>query len=334
MITIPKDFRPMLSAKIKDDRDLKKMVHWPYVASPKLDGIRIFLHPELGAVTRTIKQIPNRYLQNRFRELLKKHPQLAGTDGEIVWGTPNIVQSGVFIPHSVFQDTTSAVMSHDGEPTVTFYIFDAYEHLKEYVDRQYTFLTHVVQICNSYKSTEQYFQVGNLFIATLEFTAVKNMEEVDTLADAYFKQGFEGLMLRDPKKPYRFGRSSMSMAQQHLIKIKPFEDCECEIIGFEEGLHNENELECDAFGLAKRSSKKEGKIAASTLGKFNVRALNGPFMGAEFNVGTGLGLTHELRQKIWNEQAFYMGRTITIYFQLRGSKDVPRIPIFKGFRED
>jgi DNA ligase-1 len=135
-------------------------------------------------------------------------------------------------------------------------------------------------------------------------------------------------MIRDPEGPYKCGRSSVK--QQYLLKIKPFEDGEAKIVGFEEQMENTNEAEKDAFGHTKRSSHKAGKVPKGTLGKFVVRRLSDDL---EFRVGTGKGLTNTLRQEIWDNQKKFLGKIIKYKHQAIGAKIAPRIAIFLGFRD-
>jgi len=51
--------RPMLAVAIKDLDDLD----YPLYVSPKLDGIRCLIHPELGPVSRKFKPIPNDHIR-------------------------------------------------------------------------------------------------------------------------------------------------------------------------------------------------------------------------------------------------------------------------------
>jgi len=94
-------------------------------------------------------------------------------------------------------------------------------------------------------------------------------------------------------------------------------------------MHNKNEKKTNELGLSKRSSSKENKVPAGTLGKFLVKDIT---TGVEFKVGTGDGLTLELRQEVWDNQEKYMGELIKYKFQKHGTKDKPRSPVWLGFR--
>lgn len=146
-------------------------------------------------------------------------------------------------------------------------------------------------------------------------------------------QGYEGLMFRNPDRPYKFGRSATTRTQQHLVKLVRWETSEGRIVDFEELQHNDNEATTDARGFTKRSTAKAGKRGGDTLGKFVVEILTGPFKGCTVSVGTGDGLTHSLRETIWNNQDSYRGQVITFKYRDHGSKELPRFPIYKGFRD-
>jgi hypothetical protein len=111
-------------------------------------------------------------------------------------------------------------------------------------------------------------------------------------------------------------------------------DSEAVVIGFEEQMSNQNEAEKDAFGRTKRSKALEGMVPANTLGKFLVKEVgNTPWQGQEFAVGTGKGLTLKLRQEIWDNRVKYIGKTITYKYQPHGVLNLPRLPVWKGFRD-
>ena len=50
--------RPMLAASAVREQELIDHMPTQVLASPKLDGIRVLLHPELGPVTRRFKPLP------------------------------------------------------------------------------------------------------------------------------------------------------------------------------------------------------------------------------------------------------------------------------------
>ena len=97
-------FKPLLAYTVKDAEALR----YPVLVSPKLDGIRCVIHND-QPVSRTLKPIPNRFIQSE----LGFYPPF---DGELMVGDP--------LDPAAFNKSTSGIMSHDGEPAFTFWVFD------------------------------------------------------------------------------------------------------------------------------------------------------------------------------------------------------------------
>ncbi len=55
LVNSPKLFRPLLAATIENNEQLGALAY-PMIASPKVDGIRIVVHPALGPVTRSLNR--------------------------------------------------------------------------------------------------------------------------------------------------------------------------------------------------------------------------------------------------------------------------------------
>ena len=286
MITIP-----LLAATLEDLSTLK----FPVLATPKLDGIRV-LKINGQAVTRKFKPIPNVHI----RELLEKHlPD--GVDGEVM-------TSGTF------NDIQSKVMSFDGEPEFSFYVFDfVYDDLNTPYWSRVADMIRVVY-------TKAPFE-----IVLLEPVEINSIEELLLFEERCLSQGHEGVMIRQPDGKYKCGRSTPK--EQILMKLKRFHDSEAQIVGFEEKMHNENKQEKDEFGLSKRSTKKDGLIPADTLGALIVEDLK---TGVKF--GLGSGFTDELKKEIWSHRKKYKNKIIKYKYQSVGAKDAPRFPVFLGFR--
>lgn len=288
--------RPLLAATLDDIASLK----FPVLATPKLDGIRV-LKVDGKAVTRRFKPIPNKHI----RHLLEKHlPD--GIDGEIM-------------TEGTFNDIQSKVMSHEGEPEFTFYVFDYVKDslTKPYKDRMLDMVNGLESVV---KNSTLPFSI-NLLTPVL----VRTVDELLEFESQCLEHGFEGVMIRQPDSKYKCGRSTLK--EQILLKLKRFYDAEAKVIGFEEKMKNDNKLERDEFGLAKRSSKKDGMIPADTLGALIVEDLK---TGVKF--GLGSGFDDELKKEIWSHQRKYKNKIVKYKYQSVGVKDAPRFPVFLGFR--
>jgi DNA ligase-1 len=292
--------RPLLAGKAEMDK-----ITYPCYVTPKLDGVRA-LKVDGKFVTRKFKHLPNTYLREKFERLLPD-----GIDGELMFRDKAVTLNKI----------QSAVMSFDGQPDI---VFNAFDYVKDDLDKPYLERIGDLQ--------SWYLNAGSEVHDNIEIIApvgVVDQEDLLAYEDKTITQGYEGVMIRAGEGRYKCGRSTTR--EGILVKLKRFNDSEALVIGFQEGLHNTNEQEKDEFGLAKRSSKKAGMVGADTLGKFNVRFLENEEI--EFEIGTGQGLTHELRKQIWENQDEYLGKIIKFKYQQLSPYGVPLIPIFLGFRD-
>ena len=268
---------------------------FPYAATPKIDGIR-FLMVEGTALTRSFKPIRNEYLQKSLSTNLPN-----GIDGELTSG-------------STFQECSS-IMRIKGEPDFKVWIFDFVNpktDMKTYKERM-----------DELREFER-FNINSYEI--LYPTTVLNQEQIDQLMIKNLNAGYEGLMLRDPNGIYKFGRSSVK--ENILLKVKEFMDDEAEIISFREKMINTNEGLKDNFGRTKRSSCQDGLKPSGTLGGFILRNSE----GLEFSCGSGLN--DALRNEIWKNQSKYLGKLVKYKYMSKGIKELPRHPVFIGFRDE
>lgn len=306
------NFKPMLAANAP--ADLTKL-SWPLIAQAKLDGIRCSI---VGgrALTRTLKEIPNREIYEAL-----SRPEFEGLDGEIIVGSPTAKDA--------YRRTCSFVMapSRTGGNPWCFHVFDKWDCARRYELRWHAAYA-VVRNSSSMRM--------------VYFSTPINPEELKKHEAFVIEQGYEGIILRDPSAPYKFGRSGKLGP---LIKLKRFVDFEAEVVGCYEEMHNTNERKVNELGRGQRSSEKAGLVGKGRLGGFKVRALNGPWEGKEFKVGTGFDA--EQRAEFWSwsirtqrqgefrldERGMLIGRTCKVKAFDVGSKDLPRHPVFLGFRD-
>jgi DNA ligase-1 len=292
-----KPFRPMKG----DDADLSRLV-FPYLVSPKLDGHRCVIKGGV-ALTSALKPFPNQYIQGYF-----SGGQYDGLDGELVVGPPTAPD--------VFTRTSSGVRRADGAPDFTFWVFDRWDTTEEATHRR-----NDVEVRVGRLGADRVDHVPTYF--------VRSADELEEVERQILAEGYEGVMLRHPESPYKFGRATVK--ENYLLKLKRFADAEAEIIGFVEQQANTNEKKTNALGRSQRSSAKAGKVGKGTLGNLIVRALNGRYEGVTFEVGTGFD--DALRHAVWYDQPGYTGQVITFKYQDVGDYEKPRIPVFKGFRD-
>lgn len=289
--------KPMLAVQCDTDN-----IPFPVYASPKLDGIRAVVSGGV-LLSRKLKPIPNNYTQDLFGI-----PFLEGLDGELCVGPPNA--------KDLMQRTTSGVMSHDGEPDVTFYVFDYWTDPAIPFSQRHTTIAHNAQ---SIMSTVPRVKVLEQRLITHNDALL--MYEAECLA-----KGYEGVMLRKHDSRYKYGRSTLR--EGVLLKLKRFSDGEAVVIGVEELMHNANELQSDEMGYAKRSNHQANLVPMGTLGSLVVRDVA---TGVEFSIGTGYTAAH--RAELWALRDTLPGMLVKYkHFDNAGVKVAPRFPVYLGFR--
>ena len=296
-------FKPMKG----DDADLDRLV-FPYMVTPKYDGHRCLIKGGV-ALTSALKSFPNQYIQGYF-----SNGNWDGLDGELIVGDPT--------SEDVFRTTSSGVRKASGEPDFTFFVFDNHQ-----MEAERTAWERWEALVKRHNAGA--FDGSRIELAPIHF--VSDLAQLLELEAQYLQAGYEGLMLRSPKSPYKYGRATVK--ENYLLKLKRFVDFEAEIIGFVEQMENTNEKVTNNLGRSQRSSAKAGKVGKGTLGAFQLRAINGRYKGVEFECGTGRGLSDDLRLHIWKARDKYLGSLITLHSQDVGGYDKPRIPVFKGFRD-
>jgi DNA ligase-1 len=217
-------------------------------------------------------------------------------------------------------------MRGTGEPDVRLFVFDYFGPIAlrdgwTFFERQ----RYVAQQILAYKIA----QGNGARVVAVKRQMIRSAEELAAYETRQLVLGYEGIILNDPAGLYKQGRSTLN--EQLFIKVKQFDDCEVEVIGFVPKMRNDNVATKDERGYTKRSSHKAGKVAEETLGAAKVRAINGKFKGKEFEVGTGW--TADERLFIWQHQAQHLKRIAKIRFALTGNEEVPRWPVFVSWRD-
>lgn len=298
--------KPMLAFR---ENPILKALHWPKLLSPKFDGIRAIRPLEdFRLHTRKLKLVPNIHVRERFC-----HKLLDGMDGELIVGDPT--------DPLVYSKTESVVMSYaPPKPAddVRFFLFDYFGRPTwKYRDR-----------LQAIKSAHALLIADEVPVVLVEQRLVKTPEEALEYEEELVSKGYEGMMIRDPRAPYKYGRSTLS--EEYLLKFKRFEDSEAVILSVEEQMENTNEAKANELGYMKRSKKQEGMVGKNTLGAFVCYDKGKRW---EFRCGMGPGLTDALRKELWDKRKSLVGKVIKYRWQPAGTKDKPRSPRFMGFRD-
>ena len=300
--------KPLLAYTVEDTSKL----HYPLLASVKLDGIRCLIlkgetlaritndigamFPPYVVVSRSLKPIRNAHVQKLFGI-----PELDGCDGELIVGKPN--------SDTVYRDTNSGVMSGDGEPDVTLFLFDRFDCPTKPFSERYASLPKGVP----------HTKVLSQHVVSCESVLLE-------LEQKYLDEGYEGLMVRSSAGAYKFGRST---AKDGILgKLKRMASDEAEIIDMTELMRNGNEAKLNELGYSERSSNKENLIPGGVMGTLVVRSLSD---GCKFEIGTGF--TAQDRSEFWLKKGSLIGKVVSYTHFPVGRKDLPRHPSFKGFRD-
>lgn len=290
--------RPMLAYQKLPD--LNKLTY-PILASPKLNGVRALV-VDGKLQTRNGKLIPNRFLQEKFGA----DPELQGCDGELILGDPT--------DPDVWNKTVSAVMSHDGEPKVTYHIFDVWNSRMHFAYRN-----------KLVKFLEAVYDLAGTGVAIVPHHICDSPDEVLAFEQKVLAAGYEGVILRSPKQLYKHGRSTLR--EEGMLKLKRFNDSEAKIVGFEELQHNENFAEQNSLGYTERSTHMDSLVGGNTLGAFTCVDL---YSGVQFSLGTGF--TAQQRKRFWETRSDLTGKIVKYKYFPVGIKDKPLHPVFLGFR--
>lgn len=292
--------KPMLAAKTTN---IKKVFDGKdKLLSYKYDGIRC-LNIDNTAISRSGKEMRNRYIQNKFKEL----PNIV-FDGELIIGNGT----------DTFSSNTEGIMTIKAElPNLRFLIFDIvsddiaytrYEKLLEVKDTLPDWCEVVTkEICVDYESYLEYYQQA-------------------------LSKGYEGVMIQSIDGKYKQGRSTLK--EGYLIKTKEIIDLECIVIGFTQKHLNENESFSDELGYSKKSSAQEGLVPVDELGALVCETLKSDMFdaGVEFKIGTGFDIT--LRKEIWENKDKYLNKVVTFKTLAIGALNKPRNPVFIKFRDE
>lgn len=287
---------PMLAAAA----DLKK-IQYPVLGFPKIDGIRAVIHDK-RPLSRKLITLPNKFIQGFF-----SHDHFQGLDGELVVGAPN---DPLCIKH-----TTSGVMSHEGEPDFTFFVFDKWDHNDGYT----------LRLSEAHYQTQQ---IRSRRVRHLAGTYIDREDDLLAYEAAQLDAGYEGIILRSPDGLYKHGRSTVR--EGGLLKLKRFLDSEALVLEVIEEQFNGNEAQKDNLGRTKRSSAKAGKVGKGRAGALRVRDIH---HGWEFEIGTGLTDADKAEWWAW----WQLGSTRpTRYVKYKffpvGMQERPRHPVYLSWR--
>lgn len=284
--------RPLLAEKV----DLEKL-RFPVLTSPKFDGFRALVHPVMGPVTRSLKPVANSYVRGKLEGW-----GLDYVDGELLTTTNGRLDD--------FNVVQSKLTSRSGMPDFVYKVFDTFNDVRV----PFRLRLDALQLRTRDVVDERVQFVPHKLVEDLDALTLAEVEAVDA--------GYEGLMLRDPNGPYKYGRSTVQ--EGILLKMKRLDDDEGVVTAKVEGVRNDNEATTNALGYTERSSHQANRVAKGVLGALTVR-----WRDVEFDLGTGFDA--QQRVDYWTQDL--VGRTVSFAYQGVGPNRKPRFPRFRGFRD-
>ncbi len=294
-------FKPMLADHAEFDK-----IKFPMMASPKLDGIRaVILNGKL--LSRSLKPIPNKFTKGLF----ENKEDYEGLDGELIVGSPT--------DPKCFNKTTSGIMSELGEPEVKYYVFDQIPEYSGFMKTDVPFKVRYKDLQDSQSLFKNVVLVPQKMIWSLP--------ELEEFEQKCLSEGYEGVIIKDPNSPYKYGRSTVK--EGYMLKIKRYKDAEATILSVEELFSNTNEATRDELGKIKRSNAKVGMVPQDTLGALIVEDIK---TKVQFSIGTGFD--EILRRELWKNRHKLRGKIVKYKYFAYGAVDKPRHPVFLGFRDE
>lgn len=288
----------MLAATLKSPAD----VRFPIYAQPKIDGHRCYKKDGIIYSGRNGETVTNRFIHSTLSAMA-----LDNVDGELI------------IPGVPFSEGSGMIRRFEGEPKFIFHVFDNIANpLMPFNIRFFTMEKEIKENTCPFVRT---------FVRTVPTIFLSTIPELEAYEINTVSQQYEGVILRKPDGPYKQKRSTLR--EGYLIKWKRFLDDEAVIVGFEEQMRNENTPELNPFGATVRSKHSENLVGKDTLGAFITE-----WRGKTLRVGTGIGLTDNLRKAIWEFRNDYLGKRITFKYLPHGMDELPRHPVFLRFREN
>ena len=318
-------FKPMLGSNEPFDlRELK----FPLLASIKKDGVR--------GVIRGGKLVSRSHMSQELPLIKNKQIQeMANVMKAITNGTNTVIDCELYVHglplNEIIMFTNSEdiknrthlnkIKSKVGELTKPVHYYTS-------IPKEFTFevFDYVIDPNMFYEERMEYLRhsvIGSMDRVNLLLPVrINNLEELVALYEKSLADGFEGLVLRTPESPYKFGRSTFR--EGYFLKMKPIEEYEAIVVEINERLFNYNES-TESFGgysiKSKTVDNREGSgIAATATVMWN---------GHTFKVS--LNGTEVERVKMWEERDKYVGKKLLFKGMSYGMKDVPRMPRFVKF---
>jgi DNA ligase-1 len=308
-----------LKPALAEDAVLDKVI-FPCWVQPKIDGVRAL---KLGDTLtgRSLDPFKGFGITEHF-----SRPEFTGLDGEMTLGDkPNSLDRLCSLTTGAmgrFKDVTEMADLH-------WWVFDLV--LPSTVGLSYAERYDRLEFL-PWESADQ-----RLHLVTYKLCTTRHQLD-DTIA-AYFQDGYEGAIIRNPRAIYKPGRATL--AGQELWRVKAWMDSEMLVTGITEGSVNNNEAKTNSLGRTERSSAKAGKVANQQVGSLQgvlcadvFSPVTGALMfkkGLEVTVGSGQMTVKEAAHYFENPSEV-VGHVVKFKHFAHGQKDLPRMGTYISHR--
>lgn len=227
--------KPMLakqSEKVTNTKIFDKI----WLGSRKINGTRCLMYWD-GENIQTASRGGEHY--NAATSHLREHPALR----EIFQCNPTLILDGELYKHgkSLQQISGAARMEKNAYDCdwLEYWIYDCI-HLDELETKAADRLAWLESLADTYKigfDPYKEWKDGELRLQFVPQVEVSGWDNMKKLHDEYVLEGFEGLVIRDPSKPYKpNGRTN------DMIKIKQYTDETFKVVGYELGLRGSEDM--------------------------------------------------------------------------------------------
>lgn len=289
---------------------------FPLLASHKLDGNRCLIYKG-KLLSRTMKPQPNENLPGYLAGICEYSKKFAWVfDGEL------------YSHERPFSELQSILRSKD-KPIpgdVNYHCFDGFPEPSWDDISGFGFEDRLEEL-------KQRWTYSPITWANFQFVPefkVSNVLILNTLYESSIREGYEGLILRDPSGMYRHGRATVK--QGIIFKMKAFDTLDAVVVGYEQ--------QVEVNGTAVRATNEMGRTArthkagdhhpVNCMGSLQVRDEK----GRAFSIGWGKGWDYAKRTELWNQRDSLVGRWVEVRHMVAGEKDLPRMPQLVRFRDD
>lgn len=302
-------FKPMKAVDWYPER-----VSFPCIVQPKVDGVH-YLNREGKALGRTLKEVANKYTAERW-------------SGSVLHGVCGEMCHGDTTAEDLCRNTTSAMNKHEGEPSLQLVIFD-------YVpDEETAKLPYFERLAKIPSEVARDYDT-----IIVDSKLCQSMEELEEFEAECLAAGYEGVIIRDPNLPYKYG--SCGKTYMGVWRVKRMIEEEILVKEILEGHHNANEAKKNELGRTERSTHKANMIPNGMVG-----GLVGPLIkdvydpvtgrllfekGMEITVSPGK-MTEKERKYYFENPDEIVGQYVKFKMFPRGVKDKPRFPVYTMIR--